>query len=166
MPAIDARRAHFAIYFLSLDLLIFFVLCATNPTISPIANFKTNVLGADKTYFGSNKSPIVIPMAPANPPFRPPKSKAANTRNIFPKWIAVLLSVPGIGISIFRNLKLTKHKAANKPICVMVLIFLFIIPPNKLHIKFIKFITNVKQEKNHPIKDGLSEFYINLLIHG
>ena len=89
-------------------------LCATSPVITPIPNFKINVLGATTTYVGSSKSPIPIPTAPATPPGTPPSNKAANTQNVFPKWNEV--TPPGVGILICRNVKAIYAKAAINPV--------------------------------------------------
>ena len=62
-------------------------------------SFKINVLGATSIYTGSIKSAIVIPIAPANPPYHPPSNKAAKTQNAFPIWSEVA-SPPGTGILI------------------------------------------------------------------
>ena len=63
---------------------IFAILCAIKPVIKPMHSFKINVLGATSIYTGSIKSAIVIPIAPANPPYHPPSNKAAKTQNAFP----------------------------------------------------------------------------------
>ena len=80
---------------------IFAILCAINPVISPIHNFRINVLGATNIYTGSSKSAIVNPIAPARPPYHPPTNNAAKTQNAFPIWSEVA-SPPGIGILICR----------------------------------------------------------------
>ena len=58
-------------------------LCATRPTISPISSLQINVLGA----VAANPpriSAIESPIAPAKPPYTPPRSSAPSTTNALP----------------------------------------------------------------------------------
>ena len=74
-------------------------------------SFRINVFGAPVIYTGSSTSAIPIPIAPASPPYQPPRIRAASTQNAFPTWKDVA-PPPGSGIFICKKVNVTKHSAA------------------------------------------------------